>query len=274
MLLQDLLDSEVALPSVPVTVVQVLGELGREEPDLRVISAAISPDIGLTTRLLCLANSSYFNLRSRIGSVSEALAVLGLDQVQQLTTAAAVAGAFKAVPGMDLQAFWRYSLDVAKLSRKLARSIRANPSLAFTAGLLHCVGELVMHLGMPDQMRWLNERIEPLDLRRAVAEEHLLGYNYAQAGAGFAGMWDFPQSIVDAIGHHCAPFADEVYEPLAGLVHLCVWRARAQEAGLRNGALADSFPDDVAVLLGIDVDEVLQQDPIDWTPPQEARQLA
>ena len=272
--LQDLLDSQVALPSVPRTVAQVLGELGREEPDLRVISAAISPDIGLTARLLCLANSSYFNLRNRIGSVSEALAVMGLDQVRQLTTAAAVAGAFKSVPGMDLNAFWRYSLDVAKLSRKLARSVRTNPSLAFTAGLLHSVGELVMHLGMPDQMRWLNERVEPLDLRRAKAEAHLLGYSYAQVGAEFARSWEFPAAIVDAIGHHCAPFDNEVVEPLAGLIHLCVWRARAQEAGLRDGALADSFPDDVALLLGIDVDEVLQQDPIDWTLLQEARQFA
>jgi HD-like signal output (HDOD) protein len=271
--LEDLLDSKTALPSVPRVLAQVMFELNQEEPELRVISTAINTDIGMTTRLLCLANSAQFALSSKVGNVSQALAVLGFDQVRQLTAAAAVTGAFKAVPGLELSAFWRYSLDVAKLARKLARSVRANPSLAFTSGLLHAVGELVMHQGMPDQMRWLNERVEPLAMRRSQAEIHLLGYCYADAGAGFARLWDFPVEIVDAIGQQNAPFDNEVCEPLAGLVHLCAWRARARAAGLEGGLLVDSFPDHVALVLGVDVDEVLQQEPIDWTLLKEAQSM-
>lgn len=271
--LDDLLDSDTALPSVPRVVAQVMSELSKEEPDLRVISAAINTDIGLTTRLLCLANSAQFSLSHQVGSVAEALAVLGLDQVRQLTTAAAVAGAFKSVPGMDLTAFWRYSLDVAKLARKLARSVRANPSLAFTAGLLHAVGELVMHQGMPDQMRWLNERVEPLAILRDKAEIHLLGYCYREAGAGFVRLWDFPAEIVNALTYQGAPFENDVYEPLAGLVHLCAWRARAREAGWSNNDMTDAFPDTVALALGVDMDEVLQQEPIEWTHTNEAKQM-
>ena len=271
--LEDLLDSKTALPSVPRVLAQVMFELNQEEPDLRVISTAINTDIGMTTRLLCLANSAQFALSSKVGNVSQALAVLGFDQVRQLTAAAAVTGAFKAVPGLELSAFWRYSLDVAKLARKLARSVRANPSLAFTSGLLHAVGELVMHQGMPDQMRWLNERVEPLAMRRAQAEIHLLGYCYADAGAGFARLWDFPVEIVDAIGQQNAPFDNDACEPLAGLVHLCAWRARARVAGLEGGLLVDSFPDNVALVLGVDVDEVLQQEPIDWTLLKEAQSM-
>lgn len=273
MQLVDLLDSKTALPSVPRVVAQVMSELSKDEPDLRVISAAINTDIGLTTRLLCLSNSAQFSLSHKVGTVAEALAVLGLDQVRQLTTAAAVAGAFKIVPGLDLTAFWRYSLDVAKLSRKLARSVRANPSLAFTAGLLHAVGELVMHQGMPDQMRWLNERVGPLALRRDKAEIHLLGYCYVDAGAGFVRNWDFPPAIGDAIAQQSTPFDNGGFEPLAGLIHLCAWRARAREAGLSNIEMTDAFPDTVALTLGVDMDEVLQQEPIDWTHSNEAKAL-
>ncbi|MEO9148181.1 MAG: histidine kinase, partial [Burkholderiaceae bacterium] len=42
------------------------------------------------------------------------------------------------------------------------------------------------------------------------------------------------------------------------------WRARAREASIMGNALTDSFPYDVAVPLGLDIDLVLQQDPIDW----------
>jgi HD-like signal output (HDOD) protein len=272
--LDDLLDSETALPSVPKVIAQVLSELHKEEPDLRAISALINTDIGLTTRLLCVANSAQFNLAKKLGTVSEALAVLGLDQVTSLTTAAAVAGAFKTVPGMEMQAFWRYSLDVAKLSRKLANLVHSNLSLAFTAGLVHAAGELVMHLGMPDQMRWLNERVEPLALKRIAAEVHLLGYSYAEAGAGFCEQWAFPATLVDAIRHQNAPLENDTYEPLAGVLHLASWRVRAREAGLNDAQLAVTYPDDVALALRLDVDEVLQQAPIDWTTPQEARALA
>lgn len=271
--LEDLLASPIALPSIPRVIAMVLSELNRDEPDLRIISQHINIDVGLTARLLRLANSAQFNLANQIGSVSDALAVLGLDQVRSLTMAAAMAGAFKNVPGMEMLQFWRCSLDVAKLSRKLARVARANHSVAFTAGLVHAAGELVMHLGMPDQMRWLNQQAPPLAMQRAKAEQHLLGYCYADVGAGFARSWQFPSAIVDAIQYQCAPFENDVYEPLAGVVHLAAWRARAREAGLNQGELADNFPDEVALVLGMDVDEVLQQEPVDWTTRQESEAM-
>ncbi len=268
--LDDLLDSQLALPSIPRVIALVLSELNREEPDLRRISHDINTDPGLAARLLRLANSAQFQLTNRIGGVSEALAVLGLDQVRTLTMAAGVAGVFKKVPGMDMHQFWRYSLDVAKLSRKLAREIRGNPSNAFTAGLMHAAGELVMHLGMPEQMYFLNDQAKPLSPMRARAEHRLLGYNYADVGGGFARNWEFPQAIIDAIEHQLAPFAEAVYEPLAGIVHLAAWRARAREEGMGEGAMADSFPAEVALTLGIDIDHVLTQEAVEWTTGQEA----
>lgn len=272
--LDDLLDSQVALPSIPRAVAMVLSELNRDEPDLRSISQHINTDPGLTARLLGLANSAQFNFSRKIGSVSDALAILGLEQVRALTAAAAMAGVFKSVPGMQMPQFWRYSLDVAKLSRKLARLTRSNASVAFTAGLIHGAGELVMHLGMPEQMLWLNAQATPLSNRRAKAEQHLLGYCYAEVGAGFAKSWQFPSAIVDAIRYQAAPFHNDVYEPLAGLVHLSAWRARAREEGVSEGDLADTFPDEVALTLGIDIDEVLQKEPVDWTTAQESAAMA
>jgi HD-like signal output (HDOD) protein len=205
--------------------------------------------------------------------VSDALAILGLEQVQSLTIAAGMAGAFKSVPGLDLLDFWRYSMNVGKLSRTLARSAKANPGMAFTAGLIHAAGELVMHQAMPDQMRWLNERVGPLDLKRAKAEQHLLGYCFAQVGAAFTKSWEFPADIAAAIEHQCAPFDGEVCEPLAGVIYLSSWRARSREQGLTDTEMADSFPYEVALTLGIDIDEVLQQEPINWTTNQESVDL-
>jgi HD-like signal output (HDOD) protein len=267
--LEELLASKVALPSIPKVIALLLSELDRDEPDLKKISQLINTDPVLTTRLLKLANSAQFQLANKIGSVSEALALMGLNQVRSLTTAAAVASAFKAVPGMDMHQFWGYSLNVGKLSRMLSGMIRQNQGAAFTAGLIHCIGELVLHLGMPTEMATLNQQISPFDPKRVAAERRLLGYSYADVGSGFAREWQFPQPIVDALENQCRPFENDVYEPMAGVLHLAVWRGRAKEAGYNDEDLTSHFPDAVALALGIDIDMALQQDPIEWTVKAE-----
>jgi hypothetical protein len=82
--------------------------------------------------------------------------------------------------------------------------------------------------------------------------------------AGFAHLWNFPQFMVDALEHQYAPFDNNVYEPLAGVIHLASWRARGKEARMNERALAVTFPGPVGVVLGLDIDMVLQQDPFDW----------
>lgn len=271
--LAELLASNAALPSIPKVIALLLNELDQPEPDLRRISQLINTDPVLAARLLRLANSAQFAFSNKISSVSEALALMGLDQVRTLAIAAAVAGAFTAIPGVDMNQFWRYSLNTAKLARTLAGMVRQNQPAAFTAGLIHAIGELVMHLGLPQELLVLNRQVPALGLKRAAVERKLLGYCFADVGAGFARSWQFPQPIVDALEYQCAPFENDVYEPMAGIVHLAAWRARAREANCSDQDLIDSFPDVVALALGIDIDMALQQEPINWTSRAEVAVL-
>lgn len=263
--LNALLASQIVLPSIPKVIALLLSELDREEPDLKKVSQLISTDPALTTRLLQTANASFFKLSGKVNSVSEALAILGLSHIRAMAAEAATAASLKAVPGIHLQQFWAYSLNVAKLARSLAGVVRQNQGAAFTCGLIHAVGELVMHVGMPAEVAPLDKEVPPLDLKRAKAEVRQFGYCYAQVGAGFARRWLFPQPIVDALEHQYAPFENNVYEPLAGVIHLATWRARAKVANLNEKALAVSFPGSVGDALGLDIDMVLQQDPFNWS---------
>jgi HD-like signal output (HDOD) protein len=262
--LNDLLASQFVLPSIPQVVALLLSELEQNEPNLMKISQLISTDLALTTRLLQTANSGYFKLSGKINSVSESLAILGLNHVHSMAMAAASSVSFKAVAGINLQQFWVYSLNVAKLSRSLAGVVRQNQQAAFTCGLIHAVGELAMHMGMPEELKLLDRDTPALDLRRAHVENSAFGFCYAQVGAGLARQWHFPQPIVEALDHQDAPFENDVYEPLAGVIHLATWRARAEEAHLPDKALAVTFPGSVGEVLELDIDMVLQQDPFDW----------
>ncbi|MFZ3127036.1 MAG: HDOD domain-containing protein, partial [Rhodoferax sp.] len=146
MKLNALLALQFNLPSIPKVVALLLTELDRKEVDLRKVTQLISSDPALTTRLLQMANSSFFKLSGQISSVSEALAVLDLTHVQSMAQVAASGASLKAVPGINLQRFWDYSLNVDKVSRSLAGLVRQNQQAAFTCGLIHAIGALAMHL--------------------------------------------------------------------------------------------------------------------------------
>jgi len=268
MQLNAVLASQFVLPSSPRVVALLLSELEREDTDLKKINQLISRDPALSIRLMQLANSGFFKLSGRVHSVPECLAIVGLGQVRTMANASATKASLKAVVGINLQQYWSYSLDVAKVSRSLAGLVRQNQQAAFTVGLIHYVGELVMRLLMPLDMARLDSEMPALDVRRAKAERKAFGFNYAEVGAGLARQWQFPEPIVDALSCQDAPFVDNDYEPLAGVLHLAAWRGRCKDAGLNQREMAVTFPGAVGDVLSLDIDMVLQQDPIDWTSPR------
>lgn len=270
--LATLLSSRFVMPSAPRVVALLLAELAAPSPDLRRIDQLISTDPALTTRLLQAANASFFKLTGQIHGVSEALAVLRLGQVQTLVSSAAAAASFRSVPGVDLPDFWAYSRDCAKVARSLAGLVRQNQQAAFTCGLTHAVGELAMRTAMTQAVA-LDSEAGPLEFKRERLERHAFGFCYTEVSAWLSRQWYFPKVIVDALEFQHAPFDNDAYEPLAGVVHLAVWRARARRARLSENMMTVTFPSLVAEVLGLDIDMVLQQDPIDWSAQVPGRPL-
>jgi HD-like signal output (HDOD) protein len=266
-----LLDVPLALPSTPRVVALLQTELLAREPDLRKLCQLVGTDPALAADVLRVANAPGMALPAPVATVSEALAVLGMEQVRSVVACATVGSSTTALPGVNLQHFWRYSLGTARVARSLAVGLKLHQGLGYTAGLLHALGELAMHHGMPQAMAALNRSVPPLDRARVEAERDSLGYTFAEVSAGLARRWGLPQPLVDALAAQNMPFEGDAFEPLGGVVHLAAWRARAREAGLSERQLAVSFPDVVGVTLGLDIDMVLQQTPFDWVVAQEER---
>jgi HD-like signal output (HDOD) protein len=265
MQLEELLNYPRALPAMPRAVTDLLGEMNQEDPSPRRIGDLISRDPALTTRVLRLSNSAFFRVSRKIGSADEAVALLGLTHVRSLVMAAALGSGFKNVPGIDLKQFWRYSLRVADISRSLAGLLRQNEGNAFTAGLIHAIGILIMHIAMPERVAPLNMQTPALDLHRAAAEKAAFGYCYAEVGAGMIEKWQFPPEMVSALGNQIEPFEGDAYDPLGGVLNLASWRSRAEELQLDSSGLATTFPDMVGLTLGLDLDSVLGKDPAEWS---------
>lgn len=193
------------LPSLPAVVLELLASLEQEDIDVHALAEKITLDQSLTAKTLRLANSSFYGMQQKITTIQQAMSVLGLHSVRTLVTACSVTGSFQPVPGLqfDFPAFWRHALGTAVCSRALALRLGQNADAAFTAGLLHDLGSLVLATSRPLQYGAVQDWQRQHDCDRSTAELAVFGVSHSAIGGALAAYWKFPQSIQDAVaGHH------------------------------------------------------------------------
>lgn len=259
MRIESLLQHPKALPHIPKVVQQLIQSLSREEVTASEISQHLNADPVISAKLLRLANSAHFHASRTVGSVDDALIMLGFVQVRTLVVSSGLTSGFKGTPGMDLMQFWRYSLHTACAARWIAQQAHVNSDLAFTTGITHAIGQLVMHAGMPEAMLALDRQASPLDARRLDMERQAFGYTHADVGAEVARRWNFPAEVVDALRHwHDVPEQDDP-EMLSAVIHVAAWVARADETGLGPDDRRATVPSEALAVLGLhDVDVLVR----------------
>lgn len=261
MQLEQLFKQPQALPAVPKIVHELIDSFNSDSVSIDDIAKKLAADPVLSARLLRLANSAYYHVSRTVGSVNEALSMLGFVTVRTLVISSGLTGGYKAMPGMDLTLFWRYSLHTAAVAGWLAKKVQVNGDQAFTVGLMHGIGQLVMHAGMPEQMLQVDKLASPLDPRRITMERNSFGYSFANVGAELARQWRFPVTFVEAIANFPEPLSAAAFDPAAGVIHLAVWRARAEANGLSAEELAATVPADVCAKLGLNPTELVADMP-------------
>ena len=261
MTLEALLQHPNALPTAPRVVEELISSFEQTDVSLEQIARTLSLDPVLSAKLLRLANSAYYHVSRRIGNVEDAIRMLGFVTVRTLVISSGLVGGFKTVPGLDLKRFWRYSLHTAVAGKWIAKKVGLNTDLAFTVGMMHAIGQLVMHAGLPAQAQELDKTVGSYDPARLAAEMAAFGYDYSEVGAELAVRWKFPDIFPDTIRGFAQPLASTPLSRMAAVVHLAVWRAGAEEQKLDAEARAANVPGAVAAALGLGPNELLDEMP-------------
>lgn len=227
------------LPSAPPLYTKLVAASSNPEISMHDIGALIASDIAMSAKVLQLVNSSFFGLGRRISSAREAVVYLGIAPLRALVLSA---GAFRAfaparpIDGFSVDALENHSACVAVLAGKLLPDKR-DAENAFTAGMLHDVGKLLLAVHRPDELSSLladaRDSARPLH----AVEQERIGVTHAEIGAYLLSLWGLPHQIVEAVAHHHAPSRVGVTEldPVAA-VHI---------ANLLVGEQAPSSADDI-----------------------------
>ncbi|KAA0233758.1 HDOD domain-containing protein, partial [bacterium] len=151
---RDILGQLEDLPPLPAVAARVMGLADDDRTSALDLAQVLSTDQALTARLIKISNSAYYGFARRVGTVREAVLVLGFKQVRQLAVGASLVNSFKRnrlLDGVfDLDLFWGHSVATAVAGEAIAKKTRAaRPEDAFTAGILHDIGRLVISQVMP-----------------------------------------------------------------------------------------------------------------------------
>jgi HD-like signal output (HDOD) protein len=170
--------------------------------------------------------------------MEEAVRMLGLSAIRTLVISANLTGTFQKVPHVNLPSFWRHSLRVASVARHLAGQGRSvDPNLAFTVGSMYAIGHLIMAIVKPVEIASVNTSAAFDSMRRFDVEVQAFGYHYGDVSARLAARWDFSEEYVTALSGFARPLDMASFDPLAGLLHLGVWRmALDRESAAASGA--------------------------------------
>jgi putative nucleotidyltransferase with HDIG domain len=195
------------LPSLPAVVMELLSSIEQEDIDISVLAKKVSYDQALTAKTLRLANSSTYGLQVKVTTIQQAITFLGFQTTRNLITTAAITGCFPSgrCAGFHDKAFWRHSIATAACARALARRMRFNQDIAFTAGLLHDIGRLVLVTGHPDAYDQVVAWHAQHGGDWQDAEQAILGIDHVDAGVALADHWNFSSTMRQAIAYHHAP---------------------------------------------------------------------
>ena len=141
------LTKKVKLPAFNATALRIQKEVGKAEPDSRLIEKLIVGDQSLTGEVLRVSNSSFYKGLTQVATVRDAIIRLGIKEVSNIVTLVALQHNFESKnPTIDqvMKQLWSHSVGSGIGANWIAKETgyEALAHETFIAGLLHDVGKL------------------------------------------------------------------------------------------------------------------------------------
>lgn len=265
--LQQVIDSG-SLPTLSTVASKLINITGKEETTITDITKLIAQDVSLSTKVLKLVNSSFYNFPNEVGTIQQAVAILGTNAVRSLVLSFSFLNMERPRhgKGFDYERFWEESLAAAVASKLIMAKVSdGDPEEAFTVSLLQNLGKLILACAFGEVYDQLLHEANGSELKLLQLEEERLGASHVYIGCEAARIWKFPESLTVPILYHHNP---DNYQPQNGdmlteirVVHL---------AGLLSNIMYSGKPIDYHVpfreraqkMFGLKaqaIDEILEQ---------------
>ncbi len=201
----------------------------------------ICSDQSSASKILKAANSPIYALKSRVGTITDAIFYVGFEEVKNLILAMSVINLFRKTELLDDYNpidLWKHSIAVGVVTRIIGAETNA-PNLEnyFVTGILHDIGKLLFIKNLETQYSDVLKYSSEKKVVIREAEKKLLGVTHNVAGELIADKWKLPPEMKKAIRFHYIGKTDEGFDRLAACVHIADIAARMMDYGFPGDSL-------------------------------------
>ncbi|EKD36062.1 MAG: hypothetical protein ACD_75C01656G0002 [uncultured bacterium] len=206
-LLTKILNSS-ELPTLPTVASQLISLTSREDATLADIGELVARDISLSAKILKVSNSAFYSFPQQIGSIQQAVSILGMNAVRSLVLSfsfLSIRGS-KAPSRFDFEKFWTKSLASAVATKLILEKVRGvEAEEGFASGLLQNLGELILAKTFAGEYEMVLQAVAEQDRDSLTEEESVFGADHSFVGTSVAKNWGFPEALLAPIQFHHEP---------------------------------------------------------------------
>lgn len=196
------------LPTLPTVASQLISLTSREDATLADLGELVGRDISLSAKILKVSNSAFYSFPQQIGSIQQAVSILGMNAVRSLVLSfsfLSIRGG-KTASRFDFEKFWIKSLASAVGTRLILEQVRGvDPEEGFVSGLLQNLGELILAKTFPGEYETVLQAKLEQGREGLNEEEAVFGASHPFIGASVAKSWGFPEVLIAPILFHHEP---------------------------------------------------------------------
>jgi putative nucleotidyltransferase with HDIG domain len=224
---------KVVLPVFNQISLQVQQEIAKPDPDTRLIEKIICTDQALAVQVLRTANSAFFRGLNKVNTIREAITRLGVNEVANIVTLSAQRANFRSQDPFvsDLmKKLWQHSVICAIGAQWLARQLKFDTLVmeAFTAGLLHDIGKLLILKIIEAIKASKTIKVQPSN----IFVHEAMNILHAEQGYQLSKIWHLPETYCHVIqAHHDTEI--NANDTLLILVRMSNKACNKMEIGLR-----------------------------------------
>ncbi len=251
------------MPTIAAKVMQIVNDPHSSAED---VAKFISRDVALTSKVLRLANSAFYGIPRTISSVNSAIVILGFNTIRSLVLSASVLKVFPSKPGLvrfDRKSFWKHSFMVGIASRMLAQFYRRKKlidlEVAFSAGLLHDIGKIILEQYSNEEYIPVLEAAKSQGLPLFMVEKSILGMSHADVSGMLIDKWQMPNELRLPIINHHSPLSEKEGQDMACIVHFANHLCHLKNSGcMENETYAPLIAEvEAALNLGVDIEQLM-----------------
>lgn len=195
------------LPALPRIYDALNKALGDPDSSIAKIANIVEQDIGISAKILQLANSAFFGSAQTVTNIHTAVNYMGMNALKCLVLSVEIFRVFKPKTSMawfSMEAMQRHAQLTARIAARLPVP-KHFAEITFVSSMLHDVGKLIQAWKLPESFAENMRRSAEENLPLYKLEERAHGFSHAEIGAYLLGIWGLPYPVVETVAFHHAP---------------------------------------------------------------------